>query len=398
MKAVKILLSIFFVVLMFTNVSFSQSIPSGTARFEALGYNPFLWDASIDINRNPAWAGYYHNYTFGDIGRDVINDFQLSSQFGAVNFGVSKDVSLGMVLNKREDRWNEFVGTGGFAPSVAEPIVPFKLLFAYATKDFSLGLAPYIASWKMDSTINSVDQEWSSMVLGGTIGTVIKFDKNLFEGAVDVKINSYEYTNTDTNIADSKTDGGLQLGAFLRGKFYLAKGSSIAFVPYASFGMFNWTPNTGGVAGNEIKNMDFAIGAGINMPVLDDGLMMGGLSFGYSTYQVTDAFEYSSMRLPQFNLGLEWGFTDWLTGRLGYSRAVFSDKVTVVAVTPNNVWNYQYASDATQTITMGLGLNFGRFSIDGTIGERLLKQGPYVFTGQSNDLFGMISASYNFKK
>jgi hypothetical protein len=47
---------------------------------------------------------------------------------------------------------------------------------------------------------------------------------------------------------------------------------------------------------------------------------------------------------------------------------------------------------------MGLGLHFGRFSIDGTIGERLLKQGPYVFTGNTNDLFGMISASYNFKK
>lgn len=395
MKTVKILLSIFFVVLMLTSVSYSQSIPSGTARFEALGYNPFLWDASIDINRNPAWASYYHNYTFGDIGRDVVNDFQLSSQFGAVNFGVSKEISLGMVLNKREDRWNEFID---FAPNIAQPIVPFKLLFAYASKDFALGLAPYIASWSLDSTINSVEQKWSSMSLGGTIGTVIKFDKNLFEGAVDVKINSYEYTNTDTNVAGRDVDGGLQLDAFLRGKFYFNKSSSIAFVPYASFGMFNWTPQTNNVAGSERKNMSFAVGAGINMPVLDDGLMMGGVSFRYNSFKLTDSYEASWMSLPLFNLGLEWGFTDWLTGRLGYSRAVISEAVTVTSVTPNNEWNNQYPLDARQTITMGIGLHFGRFSIDGTIGERLLKQGPYVFTGQSNDLFGMISASYNFKK
>lgn len=392
MKAVKFLLSILFVVLMLTSVSYSQSIPSGTARYEALGYNPFLWDASIDINRNPAWAGYYQNYTFGDIGRNTNNYFELSEQFAAVNFGVSKEISLGMVLNKREDRWNDFIG---FAPGVAEPIVPFKLLFAYATKDFALGVAPYVAMWSLDSTLNSVKQEWSSTVIGGQIGTVISFDKSLLEASIGVKSNGYEYTTT--NYTD-KTDGGLQLDAFLRGKFYFQKGSSIAFVPYVGFGMFNWTPNANGTAGNEVKNMEFNLGAGINMPVLDDGRMMGGISFGYRTYEVATVFEYSSMSLPKFNLGLEWGFTDWLTGRLGYSRAVFSDKVTVLSTSPNNEWNWQYASDPQQTITMGLGLHFGRFSIDGTIGERLLKQGPYVVTGNSNDLFGMISASYNFKK
>jgi hypothetical protein len=47
---------------------------------------------------------------------------------------------------------------------------------------------------------------------------------------------------------------------------------------------------------------------------------------------------------------------------------------------------------------MGLGFHFGRFSIDGTIGERLIKNGIYVVNGNTSDLFGIISASYNFKK
>lgn len=56
------------------------------------------------------------------------------------------------------------------------------------------------------------------------------------------------------------------------------------------------------------------------------------------------------------------------------------------------------ASDPIQTINLGLGMQFGRFSLDGTIGEKLLKNSPYVISGQTNDLYGVISASYNFKK
>ncbi|MCX7832656.1 MAG: hypothetical protein N2490_00380 [Ignavibacteria bacterium] len=393
MKATKLLLSILFVILMLTSVSFSQdAIPSGTARYEALGYNPFLWDASIDINRNPAYAGYYHDYAFGDIGRNAVNLFELTEQFGAVNFGLSKEISLGMVLNKREDKWNSFIG---FAPDIAEPIVPFKLLFAYATKEFSLGVAPYIAMWSLDSTLNNVKQEWTSTVIGGQVGTIVNFNKNLFEASIGVKLNKYEYTTTG---ASAKTDGGMQLDAFLRGKFYFERNSKVGFVPYVGFNMFNWTPNVNNTAGNDVKEMNIAVGAGINMPVLDDGLMMGGVSFGYYKWETTTVIEVTRMDFPKFNLGLEWTFTDWLKGRLGYSRSVISEKVIQKTVTPNNEWNIKYPTDPRQTITLGIGMNFGRFAIDGTIGERMLKDGPYIISGNTNDLFGMISASYNFKK
>jgi hypothetical protein len=51
-----------------------------------------------------------------------------------------------------------------------------------------------------------------------------------------------------------------------------------------------------------------------------------------------------------------------------------------------------------QTITTGIGFHFNRFSVDGTVGERLFKNGLYILTGKTNDLFGMLSASYNFGK
>jgi hypothetical protein len=54
------------------------------------------------------------------------------------------------------------------------------------------------------------------------------------------------------------------------------------------------------------------------------------------------------------------------------------------------------ASDNTQTVSLGAGFHFGRFSIDATVSERWLKSGINFVSGTNNDLFGVISASYNF--
>ena len=88
--------------------AYAQSIPSGTGRYEALGNSPFILDAATDINSNPAWNNYYRNYAFGDIGRNVINDFALSDQYAGVTFGIGKKLNLGMILNKRDDKWDLF--------------------------------------------------------------------------------------------------------------------------------------------------------------------------------------------------------------------------------------------------------------------------------------------------
>jgi hypothetical protein len=56
------------------------------------------------------------------------------------------------------------------------------------------------------------------------------------------------------------------------------------------------------------------------------------------------------------------------------------------------------ASSSEQTVSLGAGFHFGRFSIDATVSERWLKQGINFVSGQSTDLFGVVSASYNFAK
>ena len=408
--------------------AYGQSIPSGTARYEALGYNPFIMDAATDINRNPAWTGMYRNYAFGDIGRatgsESSSNFYLDGQYGALNFGISKTITLGMVLNKDESLWGSFNDASASqtpgAYNVQTPIVPFKGLFSYSTKTMNLGVAPYFAMWSNDNILTGVgttnEAKSNSYTLGGSIGVVTKLKTGWIEGAVDIKLNKWKFDSTITNPSSSTTvesQGGMELGAFVRGWFMVSKPSKINLVPYVSFKLFSWNPKvttspTATTAGQtDISWMFINGGLGINMPILDNGMLAGGLSSGITTYKSTpnDTTKYEVKKtllvLPQFNFGLEWTFTDWLTARGGYSRSITRQKDTYTAtgsITNIGEYNYQFASIPDQTITLGLGFHFNRFSIEGTMGEKFFQKGPYVLSGGTTDMFGLLSASYNFNK
>ena len=418
MKLVKLLAILFVTVLMFSNVSFGQNaIPSGTARFEALGSSPFILDASIDINNNPAWSSMYRNYAFGDIGRNTVDDFQLTDQFAAVNFGISKDLTLGLVLNKREDMWNNFLNDTTVFPSanVSQPIVPLKILFSWSNKSFSLGLAPYYTAWSLDAIStptsgSTAEIKRSSSSLGATLGILALLNKSgWIEGAVDFKMNSFKQVTTGGLNETIDNQGGLQLSVMTRAFFQVDKKTDFNIVPYLGFGMYSWNPEVVPAPASTIypkySNINFAGGIGINFRVLEDGFLATGLSAGYSSYKIeqlnnvsSDQETFTSFILPKFNIGLEWNLTEWMQARLGYSRSVTSYKDKSEFSTGTFELTQSLASLADETISTGLGLQFSRFSFDGTIGENFFKQAPWIISGKSQTLFGVLSASYNFNR
>lgn len=408
MKFAKLLSIMLLGIMLVSSVSFGQSIPSGTARYEALGYNPFIKDASIDINRNPSWSTVYRNYAFGDIGRDAVgNDqYQLTEQWAGINFGVSKDVSLGLVLNKFEDSWTDFTNNAN-SFGISRPVVPLKVLFGWQmSPKFALGVAPYYAGWSSEYDTTGQNYKRNSSTFGGTIGLLGKLEGGWIEGAVDMKINKYKFDRTiaATNFID-ENEGGLEFDIFTRAFFTVNKNLGVNLVPYLNFSMFSWNPtSTPLVAGGYPKysHMNFMGGIGLNMPILDNGLLAGGLSAGFHSSEVK--FETSNLTnkmssfvLPQFNLGIEWPFTEWLTGRAGYMRAVSSTKDEWTGAV-NFFTSGTGVSDAKQTITCGFGLDFNRFNLSGTVGEKLFKDGFYIMTGKTNEMFGVLSASYYFGK
>jgi hypothetical protein len=298
---------------------------------------------------------------------------------------------------------------------IGAPIVPFEGLIGYTAnnKKLHVGLAPYFAMWSRDITNGTpnYDSTLKSMIFGGSLGIVAMMKNGWVEGNVDVRLNSYkfEYDTSGAVVSSDEVDGGLELAVHLRGFFMVSKPGKVNLVPYAHFGMFNWKPkyNDPNTRLTEYKHMDIYGGVGINMPVLDDGMLAGGLSVGFRSHEENSdndslVVKFTHFTLPQFNLGLEWAFTDWLTGRAGYSRAVTSDKTTsdLNRPTPANTREVTQlsASNPDQTVTLGLGMHFGRFSFDGLIGERVFKHGAYILSGHQDDLYSVISASYNFNK
>jgi len=506
----KKLFLVFFLLLVSTGV-YSQSIPSGTGRYEALGYNPFMTDPAMDLIRNPAWGNLYRNYVFGDIGRADLNDpnlYKLKNQYAGINFGLSPKVFAGLIFNKNEGRMfdsstfyvNKPWGMGALGMDM--PIVPIKLYIGITPNKgkFTIAGSFYYAQKSQDSTLpltntftsdttsilNSImnySAEKKSSVIGFTVGTIANFKDGWFEGNVDLKLNKMKYSSSrDSSVTLSlhrwnrpdsvitqykqmgtlnvENDGSMELNGYLRGMFTVDKANQIKLVPYFSIGLFSWKPKytptdsrndtlpspsyrDGTVYEYEYKYFNLNGGVGINMPVFENGLLGFGVSLGYNSFKMTSTetsskfdlgpdtnktvtsasveYKKSSMILPKINLGLEWKFTDWLTARFGYSRAIINDKIdgtntvtntrsrvstlpknnyvinSTVINNPGNIINDQSYSDPVQTISLGLGFHFNRFSVDGLIGEKFFQKGVNLLSGQDDkEMFGVLSASYNF--
>jgi hypothetical protein len=397
----------------------AQSIPSGTGRIEALGNSPFILDAATDINNNPVWVGYYRNYIFGDIGRDVINDFALTSQYAGVSFGVSKKLALGLVLNKTDDNWANFNVDTIFGPArngIKNPIVPLKLLIGYSlSKDFHLGLAPYIAMWSNDLVSGSHEDKGSATSLGASLGAMKMMKKGWIEGVINFRMNSYKRTITDS--ASSQTwanDGGIQLSVDLRAWIYPKKSSKIAIVPILGFSTSSFTPKydrtgpTFDTLSAKYSWMSFGGGVGLNWPISDDIQLAGGLIVQYNQQKSelgSSSNNTTNFILPMFNFAGETRIADWLTARMGYSRSVdrYKNEVTGTITTEGGTttstssYAETFPSSDVQTVSLGSGFHFGRFSIDATVSEKWLKHGiNFISGGDNTDLFGVISASYNF--
>jgi len=385
--------------------TYSQSIPSGTGRYTALGSSPFILDASTDIFNNPAWNNYYRNYAFADL-----NQFGEGSNFdgnAGVTFGVGKKWNLGMIINRRQDSWSEF-NRDTLRPGNS-PIVPFMGLIGTSfSKNFHFGIAPYVSMGKTEftDTAGNVVNTNSSSSLGANIGFIYMIKKGWIEGTVKFRMNGFKNEATSTgSTATIDNDGGMEIGANFRGWIYPTKGSKVALVPVLGFYTYSFQPKgtatTGGTTvsftGLNYSWMRINAGVGLNWPIMDDIQIAGGVTASYNTFK-TDSGSVENKGTdfiaPAFNMALETRITDWITARLGFNKSINSSKFENNTQSVSNL----LSNDAASTIHLGAGFHFGRFSLDATVSETWLKQGPNFVSGQSTDLFGVISASYNFAK
>jgi hypothetical protein len=207
----------------------------------------------------------------------------------------------------------------------------------------------------------------------------------------------------------------------------LRMSNKVNFVPYAAFGSFSGEPKqdgpqTGVLAFNGSSKLSatlLSVGAGMEYKITNF-YFAGGLSFRSSHFKTestppsppvigTTTVTNSATELPVLNMGLEWNLLDWLTARMGYYRTFQSvgtktERPSGGSTTETNTWAGNsnvllgsYSGPDNSLITLGLGLRFGSFSLDGTVSEEAIRRGLGLIGAQDNiNTFGYVTASYCF--
>jgi hypothetical protein len=148
-------------------------------------------------------------------------------------------------------------------------------------------------------------------------------------------------------------------------------------------------------------------GIGLNHWLTDEVLVIAAASCGYYTGKYTYSYGYSDttysydtnysvITLPFLELGLEAHLSKCLTLRAGVSKEYyyFSSKGDECCKEDNKVSYY----DSDFNYAFGVGLNFGRWTVDWEICDDLYWEGPFIVTGNESDFAGSFTVKYNFGK
>ncbi|HUL44698.1 MAG TPA: hypothetical protein VLY03_10105 [Bacteroidota bacterium] len=451
--------------------------PGGQAREAALGgsqagaglvLNPFIIDDPSMMFLNPAYQANYHDYGWSNIaggnlaGSTGTNQDGYGLQNAGIAFSLNSDWNLGAILSYDPSAAN-FVSASIGASSVirrpAQNIPPIQnvmeLVASTHTGMLTLGFGVMYGSSKSDLTANTVtpavsseSDEASSHLWGFRAGMIDDLGGgSSLDGSAVLRLDKAT-DNEDGSPAATFANGdysasGTEFQLMLRGKFKAS--SKFNFVPYAEFlslsaepkedtkpnafantvttsDKFSATQYAVGVGG-EYRNQGFYIAGGLSWLSAQAKLEHGDSQTPANAF--TQTYTYSA--LPVINLGAEWSFLDWLTGRIGYFRyngnVNSKNEQTAGTVETNNTAGQfinlgglggfflpGVTSNLTTgnlnggtwdgVVTLGVGLKWGGWAMDATVSDEALRRGLGLIGGGSDNIntFGYVTASYNFSE
>jgi len=471
---VKRIVTVALVALLCTGTLLAGAHPGGLARQLSMGgsiygpngngpnlvFNPFITNDPSVMLLNPAYQNMYKDYAWFDLtgGREagfVASDNTYGSQFGGVNFAFGKEFTIGANLSfdpsftntlvgglssyinalPAADRGNRSALTGLPPVEVMEAVAAFDLgsfdvgfafLYGWATNDAKGSGSP--------SPANS-EQKLKSSVIGFRGGIAMDFGGGTgFDADAALRLDNVTDYVKGKNGAGTAIDAGEFSASMTElqvdGRFHMKMSNRVNFVPYVNFVNMSGSPKRDAKPVNTTPNQNLndykwsmmllAVGAGVEYKV-NNFYLAGGVSFKTASQKTeistpaptsTSTSTTTSTSFPLFNLGMEFVFTEWLTGRMGYYRAFHSDNIknefsatgssstseSNLAASNSNVFFGTLAGADNSLITLGLGFKFGNFALDATVSENALRRGLGLIGSQDNiNTFGYMSASYCFE-
>ena len=381
----------------------------GYSRYLSLGSNPYIIDPEA-IKVNPAWAYYYYDFLWGDIGSNAGNSFGNSSsgQFAGVNFTFNKKFTLGLMFTRND--FNSFsigkldplayLGTGFGVLQEVPGVIPLnnnlELLSSFKFRKIILGLGiAYAASKNNTKNPNSGETNISASQLGINGGIIAELSRNT---SLDAGISLIFPSASAEPPAPATKTSASQTIISVNARLFWRYSDKLRFVPELHFINANGSQELNGLTGDLNSLTSIGFGFGIEYTI-GDFLLVGGPGFNSNSWKIPSIpgiqpeLSNSSFVFPIWNLGAEWTVLDWLVARMGYTAST-SNNSTQTGAGPTLVRENTITQYSPGTFTFGLGLRFGDFSFDATINSDVLRQGLGNIGGGST--FGYISTSYAF--
>jgi len=383
----------------------------GYARVLGMGNNPYIVDP-YETTVNPAWAGYYPNFLFGDLGSSA-GAFASGGvgQFVSANFHVGGGLTLGGMLTR-----NDFNGIsiarldpGGIVTQIngavgANSVVPLnnnlELFGSYKFGNSVVGLGvAYATTTNETKPATGTGTLGSATQIGFNAGIVTKLaGKLLLDAGASLILPSASFEPATGNKSDfSQTIIGVNARAFY------SYSSKLSFVPSLLFLTASGTGDVRGTSSDLPSATIISFGIGANYEV-GDFLLAGGPGFAtVSTTQTstnaTPELTTSIFAFPVWNLGVEWNMTDWFVARFGYTALTLktSTETAATATTVNETIVTSFLGPNGTNgggATVGIGFRLGNFSLDATVNEDVLRQGLNNIGG-GGATFAYLSLSYS---
>jgi hypothetical protein len=416
-----------------------------------LTINPFIYDDPTLMLLNPAYQQMYRNYAWMNIAGGAVSGFNSAAdngygkQFAGTNFSFGKDITIGAVLsfdpslvNGMVSQLATFVAPFRTAQIGLHPVDVFEVTGTYDMGAVIVG-AGILYGWAKNDASNvaglpppsSSSTELSASVFGFRLGAILDLGGgSAFDASGAIRLDKATDNESATNGAGAPANLGnysasgteIQVEARLK----LKMSNKVNFIPYVGFGNFSGSPKqdapqtgiapfTGSV---NLSAMLLSVGAGMEYKI-SNFYFAGGVSYKTSHAKTettpplpavgTTTVTLSATEFPVLNMGVEWTLLDWLTGRMGYYRTFQSvgtktERPAGGSTTTTDTWNGNsnvligsYSGTDNSLITLGLGLKFGNFALDGTVSDEAIRRGLGLIGGQDNiNTFGYVTASYSF--
>jgi hypothetical protein len=403
-------------VFIFSFLSFAQEGEKdnrygGYARLYSMGDNPYVVDPD-NIKFNTAYSSIYSNFLWGDIGAQSYDNGPADGlgQFAAANFGIGNGITLGMLLSRNDFMTSYSIATldpGDLVGLIndnfeGDVIVPLnnnmELMSSYKFGNYAVGLGLSYASSSREFTPAVGDgDEGTASQFGVNLGLIGKVSSSFnFDFAFSLLMPSASY---NPGADGESTIEGSNTFILVNTRGYLKLSDKFSLVPAVNFYTGAGKVEIEGAPSVDLPTtMGVGVGVGLQYK-MGNLLIAGGPAFFYdseteSSTETSPELESSSLTFPAWNLGAEWGFTEWLYGRLGYVARTFSS-TSQSQESQTEVNEFSSTGFDEGDVRLGVGFRFGGFSLDATVNDDILRQGFNVIGGNVSS-FAYLSASYAF--